>query len=264
MSWSTSIPLWLVLYAFSTYGIAEDWLPQKATEIIFTNVLIWRIAVLMPRIWFRPKDPKLRIAAVDDRDARTLYYTLSAAALAYVLAQSMLGILIAADAPADVIITAGFFNNLLFTVVDYTTIFVTRRATARWLAGLIEDDGSVFAKIKLQLAKYWWAIGVLADTVMSAALAYGMLSGNQDVGGAVVTSLLWCSSLSFSNLSTIICRGRRCHCRRGGGPGCRPAAPARSSCPLLAFRDSLAHPDGDHRDLDVRCPLRALDSRMRR
>ena len=186
---SALIPLWLVLYGFSTYGVAEDWLPQKATETIFTNVLIWRVAVLIPRIWFRPKDPKLRIAAVDDRDARTLYHTLSAAALAYLLAQSMFGILIAADAPADVIVTAGFFNNLLFTVVDYTAIFVTRRATARWLASLVKDDGSIFAAIKLQLAKYWWAIGVLADTVMSVALAYGMLSGNQNVGGAVVTSL---------------------------------------------------------------------------
>ena len=101
----------------------------------------------------------------------------------------MFGVLIAADAPADVIVTAGFFNNLLFTVVDYTTIFVTRRATARWLASLVNNDGSAFATIKLRLAKYWWAIGILADTVMTVALAYGMLSGNEYVGGAVVTSL---------------------------------------------------------------------------
>ena len=186
---SALVPLWLVLYGFSAYGVIDDWLTQKTAQIIFTNVLIWRVAVLIPRIWFRPKDPKLRIAAVDDRDARTLYYALSAAALAYMLAQSMFGILIAADAPADVIITAGFFNNLLFTVVDYATIFVTRRATARWLASLVKDDGSVFARSKLQLAKYWWAAAVLADTAMSVALAYGMLSGNQKVGGAVVTSL---------------------------------------------------------------------------
>ena len=52
-----------------------------------------------------------------------------------------------------------------------------------------QRDGSRTATIKLQLAKYWWVIAILADTVMTVALAYGMLSGNQDVGSAVVTSL---------------------------------------------------------------------------
>ena len=118
-----------------------------------------------------------------------MYHTLSAAALAYVSARAMIDVLIAAEPPAEVVITAGFFNNLLFTIVDYTTIFVTRHATARWLASLVNNDGSAFATIKLRLAKYWWAIGILADTIMTIALAYGMLSGNQNVGSAVVTSL---------------------------------------------------------------------------
>jgi small-conductance mechanosensitive channel len=105
------------------------------------------------------------------------------------LAQSMFGVLVAAEAPPDPIVTASFINNLLFTVVDYTAIFVTRRATARWLASLVNDNGSAIAKLKLLLARYWWVLGLLADTVMTVALAYGILSGNQDVGGAVTTSL---------------------------------------------------------------------------
>ncbi|SED61593.1 Small-conductance mechanosensitive channel [Rhizobiales bacterium GAS188] len=191
------IPLWLVLYLFPANSLDADWLQPKATQIIFTSVVIWRVAVLAPRIWFRPKNPELRIAALGDADARRLYYMLSAAALVYVLAQAMVGVLVAADAPANVIVIAGFFNNLLFTIVDYTTIFVTLRATGRWLASLVDHDGSVLATIKLRLARYWWVIGILADTVMTAALAYGMLSGNQDVGSAIVTSLTLVVALIF-------------------------------------------------------------------
>jgi moderate conductance mechanosensitive channel len=183
------IPLWLVLYGLSSYGLTGDRLHDQVKDIIFSNILFWRIAVLVPRIWFRPKDPALRIAALDDRDARTLYYTLSIAILGYVLAQSMVGVLIAAEAPADTIVAAGFLNNLIFTIIDYTAIFVTRHATARWLEGLVDRNGSAWASLKLQLAKYWWVIGILADTVMSVAMAYGMLSGYQNVGSGIVTSL---------------------------------------------------------------------------
>ena len=212
------IPLWLVLYGFATHGVAEDWLQQKVAMIIFTSVLTWRIAVLVPLIWFRPKNPALRIAAVDDRDARSLYYTLSAAALAYVSARAMIDVLIAAEPPAEVVITAGFFNNLLFTIVDYTTIFVTRHATARWLASLVNNDGSAFATIKLRLAKYWWAIGILADTIMTIALAYGMLSGNENVGSAVVTSLSLTIVLVFlESFYDYIERPVRCRGRPSGG-----------------------------------------------
>jgi small-conductance mechanosensitive channel len=194
---SALIPLWLILYGFSFYGDAEDWLQPRVAQDVFTGVLIWRATILIPRIWFRPKDPELRIAAIDNSDARRLYYAISAAALFYVSAQSMYNILVAADAPSNVIVTAGFFNNLLFTIVDYTTIFVTRRATARWLTSLVNKNGSVLATIKLQLAKYWWVIGILADTVMTVALAYGELSGNQNVGGAILTSLILVIALIF-------------------------------------------------------------------
>jgi small-conductance mechanosensitive channel len=194
---SALIPLWLILDGFSFYGGTEDWLQPRVAQVIFTGVLIWRATILIPRIWFRPKDPGLRIAAIDNSDARRLYYAVSVAALFYVSAQSMYNVLVAADAPSNVIITAGFFNNLLFTIVDYTTIFVTRRATARWLTSLVNNNGSVFATIKLQLAKYWWVIGILADTVMTVALAYGQLSGNQTVGGAILTSLMLVIALIF-------------------------------------------------------------------
>ena len=86
-------------------------------------------------------------------------------------------------------ISAGFFNNLLFSVIDYTAIFSTRHATARWLASFVDENVGHAAKAKLQLAKYWWVIAIFADTAMTVALAYGMLSGNPDVGSAVVTSL---------------------------------------------------------------------------
>ena len=261
---SALIPLWLVLYGFSASGIAEDWLQQKAAGIIFTNVLIWRVAVLIPRIWFRPKDPELRIAAVDDRDARTLYYTLSVASLAYMSARSIVSVLIAAEAPTDAIITASFFGNLIYTIVDYTAIFVTWQAAARWLASLVKDDGSVFATIKLRLAKYWWAIAMLADTVMTVAIAYGSLSGNLNVGSARRRLPHPGPDTYLSRVSLrLSAEARRCCSRRDGGPRCGQAAPGRSPRPLLTLPDPFAHIDGDRRDLDVRCPHRALGRTMR-
>ena len=187
----------LILYIFSAHGFAENTFQQQAAHIIFTGVLTWRVAALIPLIWFRPRDAAVRIAAVDDRDARRLYYALLAAALGYVLAQAMLDVLVAAGPPDEVIVTAGFFNNFLFSVIDYTVIFVTMRATARWLASFVNDDGSVSASIKLRLAKYWWVIGILADTIMTIALAYGMLSGNQGVGSSLVTVLTLTVALIF-------------------------------------------------------------------
>ena len=183
------IPLVLVLYILSVHGFAANALQQKAAGIIFSDVLTWRVAALVLLVWFRPRDPAIRIAAIDDHDARRLYYTLLGAALAYVSAQAMFNVLLVAGPPAEVVISAGFFNNLLFSVIDYTAIFLTRHATARWLASLVDENGGHAATAKLQLAKYWWVIAILADTVMTVALAYGMLSGNQDVGSAVVTSL---------------------------------------------------------------------------
>jgi small-conductance mechanosensitive channel len=191
------IPLLLILYIISAHAFAGNALQQKAAHIVLSGVLVWRIVVLIPRIWFRPSDPSLRIAAIDDHDARRLFYALFGASLAYVSAQAMFSVLIAAEPPADVIVTAGFFNNFLFTVVDYTTIFVTLRATARWLTSLVNDNGGVSASIKRRLAKYWWVIAILADTVMTVALAYGMLSDNQNVGSAVVTSLTLVVALIF-------------------------------------------------------------------
>lgn len=191
------IPLVIVLYLFSDHGFADNSLQQKAAHIVFSSVLTWRVAVLVLLIWFRPKEPALRIAAVDDRDAGRLYYALFGAALAYVAAQAIFDVLIAVNPPDEVIVTAGFFNNFLFSVVDYTTIFVTLRATARWLTSLVNDNGSLAATVKLRLAKYWWALAILADTIMTLALAYGMLSGNQDVGSAVVTSLTLTVALIF-------------------------------------------------------------------
>jgi moderate conductance mechanosensitive channel len=183
------IPLVLILYISSVHGFAANALQQKAAGIIFSAVLTWRVAALVLLLWFRPRDRALRIAAIDDHDARRLYYTLLGAALAYVSAQAIFNVLLIAGPPAEVVISAGFFNNLLFSVIDYTAIFLTRHATARWLASLVDENGGHAATAKLQLAKYWWIIAILADTVMTVALAYGMLSGNQDVGSAVVTSL---------------------------------------------------------------------------
>ena len=183
------IPLWLFLYVLLFFGLGADRLLEQVKDIVFSNILYWRISVLVPRIWFRPQDPELRIAAVDDHDARRLYYTLSIAILGYMLAQAMFGVLIAAGAPADTVVAAGFLNNLIFTIIDYTAIFVTLHATARWLAGLVKRDGSAWASLKLQLARYWFVIGLLADFIMSVALAYGMLSGYNNIGDGVVTSL---------------------------------------------------------------------------
>ena len=191
------IPFVIVLYLFSAHGFAGNSLQQKAAHIIFSAVLIWRVAVLVPLIWFRPEEPSLRIAAVDDRDAKRGYHALFGASLAYVLVQAIFDVLIAVNPPDEVIITAGFFNNLLFSVIDYTTIFVTLGATARWLTSLINNNGGVAATVKLRLAKYWWALAILADTIMTLALAYGMLAGNQDVGDAVVTSLTLTLALIF-------------------------------------------------------------------
>jgi len=191
------IPLVVVLYIASVHGFPDHRLQQKAAHIVLSSVLTWRVAVLVPLIWFRPKEPALRIAAIDDNDAGRLYYALFGAALAYVAAQAMFDVLIAADPPAEVVVTAGFFNNFLFSIVDYTTIFVTLHAMARWLTSLINDNGSFAATVKLRLAKYWWAIAILADTIMTLALAYGMLSGNRDVGSAVVTSLTLAVSLIY-------------------------------------------------------------------
>jgi small-conductance mechanosensitive channel len=86
-------------------------------------------------------------------------------------------------------VVAGFLNNLIYTIIDYTAIFVTRHATARWLEGLVDRNGSAWASLKLQLAKYWWVIAMLADLVMSVGHGYGMLSGYHNVGGGIVTSL---------------------------------------------------------------------------
>jgi len=191
------IPFVIVLYLFSAHGFAGNSLQQKAAHIIFSAVLIWRVAVLVPLIWFRPEEPSLRIAAVDDRDAKRGYHALFGASLAYVLVQAIFDVLIAVNPPDEVIITAGFFNNLLFSVIDYTTIFVTLGATARWLTSLINNNGGVAATVKLRLAKYWWVLAILADTIMTLALAYGMLAGNQDVGDAVVTSLTLTLALIF-------------------------------------------------------------------
>jgi small-conductance mechanosensitive channel len=183
------IPLVLILYVSAVHGFAANGLQRRAARIIFTDVLTWRVASLVLLVWFRPGDRALRIAPVDDRDARRLYYTLLGAALAYVSAQAMFDVLLAAGPPAEVVISAGFFNNLLFSVIDYTAIFLTRHATARWLASLVRDGGGAATAVKLRLAKFWWILAILADTAMTVALAYGMLSGNPDVGSVVVTSL---------------------------------------------------------------------------
>ena len=183
------VPLVLVLYILAVHGFAAHALQRSAARIIFGGVLTWRIAALVLLVWFRAGDRTLRIVAVDDRDAGRLYHTLLGAALAYVSAQAMFDVLLAAGPPPEVVISAGFFNNLLFSVIDYTAIFLTRHATARWLASLVHEGGVVGVSVKLRLAKYWWVVGILADTVMTVALAYGMLSGNPHVGSAVVTSL---------------------------------------------------------------------------
>ena len=183
------VPLVLVLYILAVHGFAAHALQRRAARIIFTGVLTWRVAALVLLVWFRPGDRTLRIAAVDESDAGRLYYTLLGAALAYVSAQAMFDVLLAAGPPAEVVISAGFFNNLLFSVIDYTAIFLTRHATARWLTSLVDERGGVGTTIKLRLAQFWWVVAILADTTMTVALAYGMLSGNPDVGSAVVTSL---------------------------------------------------------------------------
>ena len=93
------IPLVLILYALSVHGFAATALQQKAAGIIFSDVLTWRVAALVLLVWFRPRDRALRIAAIDDQDARRLYYTLLGAALAYVAAQAMFDVLLAAGRP---------------------------------------------------------------------------------------------------------------------------------------------------------------------
>jgi small-conductance mechanosensitive channel len=191
------LPLWLILYGLSSHALRFNPIQQRVIHIVFTNVLIWRVAILVPRIWFRPGMPSLRIGRIDDRDASTLYYAFSMVALGYALVRSVISTLVAADAPADAIVVQGFLNDLVIGAVALAAIWITRHAAARWLAALVDNDGSALAKFKLQLAEHWWAIAVLALFVMSGAFAYGMLSGNHNAGLAIVSSFGLALALVF-------------------------------------------------------------------
>jgi len=183
------LPLWLILYLLSSRAMGFGPTQQKAAHIFFTNVLVWRVVMLVPRIWFRPGIPSLRITRIDDRDASTLYYVFCAVTLGYALARSVIGTLKAADASMNTVAVQSFLNDLVMGAIALAAIWTMRRAAARWLASLVGSSAGTLAMLKLQLARNWWAIGVFVILMMSIAFVYGMLSGNADAGVAIVASL---------------------------------------------------------------------------
>jgi hypothetical protein len=194
------IPLWLILYGLSSHALRFNPVQQKVIHIVFTNVFVWRVVALILRIWFRPGMSSLRIAQIDDKVARTLYYAISVVVLCFVIVRSVLGALIAADAPANIVVVQAFVNNVVFAAIFLTATWIMRHAATRWLASLVNNDGSALARFKQGLAEHWWGIGALAVVVMSIAFAYGILTGNSDVGLALVLSLGLAVALSFLKL----------------------------------------------------------------
>jgi small-conductance mechanosensitive channel len=193
------IPVWIVFNLATNAlftGPAAD-LQRYIAAGVLSYILMWRLTMVVMRAWFRPSAPALRIALVDDADARRLYYTLTVSVLVYMLSRVFIGTLVTGEAAATTQAVGGFINNLVYTVVDLAAIWVTRHAGRRWLMTLVETEAGSLAPLRRAMVANWVWIGVALDIVASLAHAYGVLSGRYVVGAGITLSMLFCLALIF-------------------------------------------------------------------
>jgi small-conductance mechanosensitive channel len=173
----------VVHLALDTWFAEADVQTQFAS-IVLNGLVIWRLYLLLSRLYLRPALPAARIAPVGDESAWKLHGLFGFAVLAFILARALLGVLYTPSAIAAQIVT----NSVIVPAIFMVIAFLTRKDIWGWLLGLIDEDARGKGA-KAQLARHWLWFAIPLLIVFGLARAYGALSDRFETPISVILTL---------------------------------------------------------------------------
>jgi moderate conductance mechanosensitive channel len=178
------LALWLVVRLALGTLFARAGAQTQFASIILTELVDWRLYLLLIRLFLRPEMPLARIAPVGDRSAVKLYRLFGVAVLIVVIAQVWVGIQILPEA----IFAAALSNGVIVPVIFAIIIFRARSDITDWMIGL-SDESAGISGIKAGLARHahWIAIAIFA--VVGLARAYEALRQNLTVRAGIILTV---------------------------------------------------------------------------
>jgi small-conductance mechanosensitive channel len=197
--------LWIVVKLALGALFASAGAQTQVAAIVLDGLVIWRMFLLLFRVYLRPEAATARIAPVTDASAQRLFRLFGLTVLVIVLMRAWVSVLISPAAISALIL----INSV--AVIAFVIIIVLRMRSdiANWLLGLGDDDVHQSAA-KVALAEHWHWIALPILIVLAVARAYDALSAHFRVPyGAILTLDLFVGLLLAETLLSFLLRRRR-------------------------------------------------------
>jgi len=178
-----------VIHALDALFFAGATPQSRLAGFLMQAVAMWRVMVFLARVLLRPDLPVARIIPVPAEATSALYRTISVAMLVLLAIRAWTLFLLAIQTPIDAVAAAALLNNVMAVAVLLFIVWTTRAHFAAAFSDLVQGRGAT-AVAKMALARNWAWIATVLIVVMSAAQAFGVISGRLAAGTGVLHTLV--------------------------------------------------------------------------
>ena len=149
--------------------------PGKLGLLVFQALLYWRAFNLLFRAFLRPSTPEGRIAPVDDATARSLLLGMNWVIVLPLLGSHMARALEATGGGPRLVSAAVILYVPVIAGCLLWVVWHWHKEMAAWLSALVSER-KIGRRLKLDVAKRWWVMGLVFYTMMGLAVVYAALT----------------------------------------------------------------------------------------
>src|SRR5262249_27786719 len=142
-------------------------------------------SMLLFRVILQPDMPPARLCEVDDREARGMYFRISAVLLVGTLAHLLFQMLEAMGASTGELSAFRILTPIVYVAALLWLVTSSKEAARQWFQGLRK-----IAPLIGRLGEYWVPVGSTFFIVLGVTQIYATVSGRLHVGDAMMLTLV--------------------------------------------------------------------------
>ncbi len=179
--------VWLVSHGAIGIWFSRASGQDKLAAAILAGLFAWRLYMLAFRVLLRPTLPGARLASMDDSGARAVYRLISLVIMLIVSLRIMIRLLIATNAPPEVVAAAQILVSTTTTLLAAWAAIALRVPMSRWFADLPQNQEE--RSLGRRIGVHWLYVALPLFVILGLTQIYGAIAMRYTVPNATLLTL---------------------------------------------------------------------------
>jgi moderate conductance mechanosensitive channel len=175
---------WLIITGACAVLFAGSTVQDRFAAEVLTDIIFWRLFVLVFRILLQPDLPVARLCHVRDGEARVTYHAISTLILVIMLGLILTSTLVAIQTPLDALAASRVLATPIYVAAFLWFVIRSAGAMRQWFGNF-----SGAPRPWRWIGNHWIAVASPFFLLLGAALIYGAVSGQANVAIAMRLTL---------------------------------------------------------------------------